>query len=690
MPGTLEKTINFVCVKWGDRYSAEYVNILFDMIGRNLPDGTQGRFVCFTDDPKGLHNTISTVPLTEGLAGWWNKMVLFRERGDDDDTMVYFDLDTVITGALDEIVKYDGPFAILRDFYRPNGLQSSVMIWRMELFYDIWDAYVSAGCPQDIAGGDQKWLEDYFTAIGFKPDILQDLFPGRFASYKSQCQLMFPRGTSIVVFHGLPRPHEVKNGWVPHVWKVGGGSAAELEQICNTADNQLISNIKYAVKSKLEWVKHNAAHDQTAVIVAGGPSLKATLPELRKIANNSAVFACNNVAQYLIDHSIPPDFHVMLDARPECIEFIPRCEHVHCLYASQVDPSVIKRALFKGHQVKLWNPAIGGIADYLPDDPKFDVLVGGGSTVGLKAIALAFLMGYRKIHLFGFDSCYQDDTHHAYQQPLNDGEKVISITVNGQEFKAAPWMVTQAHEFRELAPELVVKNGVELNVHGGGLIPYIAHLLNPETEDEIHLVDDLWWPVHDYECRESVMGNQGDLDAFYKHVKNFKVVMQAGGNVGVWPLRLAEKFQQVITFEPDALNFRCLRMNTQKTPNIDSYNLALGDEMGMKSLTQMPGNCGAHYISDDGDVQMIALDAIICNELGAIILDIEGYEFQALRGARALIEKNHPAILIEDKGLSEKYGVQKGDAVVWLEGLGYKVAERIHRDVILTYQPQEK
>lgn len=684
---TSGKTLNFVCVKWGDRYSFEYVNILYDMIGRNLPVGTQGKFICFTDNNYGLHESIITQPLIDGLAGWWNKMSLFRERGDDDDTMIYFDLDTVITGALDDIVKYEGPFAILRDFYRPNGLQSSVMIWRMELFYGIWDAYKLAGFPQDWPGGDQKWLENYFSSIEFKPDILQDLFPGRFSSYKADCQLMFPNGTSVVVFHGLPRPHEVEGGWVPHIWKVGGGSAAELEHICNTSDDQLISNIKSAVSSKLPWIEQREPHDNTAVIVAGGPSLKMSLEELRGISNNSAIFACNNVAQFLIDNSIMPDFHVMLDARQQCGEFIPRGHEVQCLYASQVHPDVIRNARLKWHHVTLWNPSIGGIQNYLTDDPKFDILVGGGSTVGLKAIALAFIMGYRKIHLFGFDSCYQDDKHHAYPQSLNDGEKVINVTVNGQEFKAAPWMVAQAHEFRDLAQELVVKNGVELNVHGGGLIPYIAHLMNPETEDEIHLVDGIWWPVNDYECRQSVTSNQSDLDEFYNHVKNFKVVMQAGGNVGVWPLRLAKKFKQVVTFEPDDLNFRCLRLNTQKTTNIDCYNLALGDKMGMKSLERMPGNCGAHFITEGSDIQIIPLDAINCDDLGAIILDIEGYELQALQGARGLIEKNHPAILIEDKGLSEKYGVQKGDAVAWLEDLGYKVVERIHRDVILTYQP---
>ena len=48
-------------------------------------------------------------------------------------------------------------------------------------------------------------------------------------------------------------------------------------------------------------------------------------------------------------------------------------------------------------------------------------LIGGGTTVGLLAMSLAFLRGFRKIHLYGFDSCYRGDEHHAYAQNLNDG-----------------------------------------------------------------------------------------------------------------------------------------------------------------------------------------------------------------------------------------------------------------------------
>ena len=52
---------NVICMKWGDKYSADYVNILFNMVSRNL--STPFRFVCFTDDPKGINEQVEVFDL---------------------------------------------------------------------------------------------------------------------------------------------------------------------------------------------------------------------------------------------------------------------------------------------------------------------------------------------------------------------------------------------------------------------------------------------------------------------------------------------------------------------------------------------------------------------------------------------------------------------------------------------------
>src|SRR5574343_1175030 len=100
---------------------ADYVNRLYDMVIRNLPEGYKGRFICFTDDPTGLHEGIVVKSLPEGLDGWWNKLYLFSpDAFESGERVLYFDLDTAIVSKLDDIAAYKGDFAILRDFYRPE------------------------------------------------------------------------------------------------------------------------------------------------------------------------------------------------------------------------------------------------------------------------------------------------------------------------------------------------------------------------------------------------------------------------------------------------------------------------------------------------------------------------------------------------------------------------------------------
>lgn len=450
--------LNIVCVKHGTLYSAEYVNILYDMVRRNLMEGYPGKFICYTDDPEGLSPGIEAKELPKDLKGWWGKLWLFSQHSEG--RTLYIDLDTVIVGALDQIVEYSGEFAILRDYYRPNGLQSSFMIWNGDHSY-IWRLWDEIGRPK-LQGGDQAWIEQ--VVFGGKPyDLLQDLFPGDFVSYKANnCQNGFPRGSKVVIFHGLPRPHEVVDSWVGKVWKIGGGTTAELMMVSNVPEAKIIENRDFNSLRGLPELVKQEPHRKVAAIVAGGPSLADDLDELEWI--EADIFSVNGTLNYLNQHGLMPTYQVMLDARPENIEFL-NGSNTHYLMCSQVDPSLFDA--LKGKLVTVWHSALPGAK------PK-PMQIGGATTVGLKAAILAYVLGYREIHLFGFDSCYLEDSHHAYKQPLNDGERVIDVMVDDQTFKCAPWMAQQANEFVEIAPELV-RMGCEIHVHGYGLIPRLAN-----------------------------------------------------------------------------------------------------------------------------------------------------------------------------------------------------------------------
>lgn len=478
-PTTPSRTITFVCVNWGNYCGRgkDYVNKLYDGVSRCLPDGATFRFICFSDvcEPVDDGRGIIFNPLPEGVNGWWNKLYLFKEGlFEEGERIIFLDLDTVITGFLDDIIKYDGEFATLRDFYFPERLAPAVIMWRAGFGKEIWSSYESAGYPTDLPLGDLSWINKHFAETGYKADIIQDLYPNKFVSYKVHAQDGIPKRASVICFHGFPRPHEA-GGWVDSVWEKG---LAEFKSdvVPNTSVEVAINNIKANCQLSLPWLEILPENNGDAVIVGGAPSLKEKLDEIKiRKQNGHFIIATNGTFDYLWDNGIIPDAHIIIDARPDNVRFIskPRKE-IHYYIAAQCSPEVFKA--LEGMNVTLLHMNRMGSIEAIPPTDKPINLLSSGSTVGLMSISLAHVLGYRRFHIYGMDSSYSDKEHHAYEQQLNNNENLLEIEVGGREFKAAPWMVQQANEFQQLAA-LLANEDCLITVAGDGLIPHIARLL---------------------------------------------------------------------------------------------------------------------------------------------------------------------------------------------------------------------
>lgn len=87
------------------------------------------------------------------------------------------------------------------------------------------------------------------------------------------------------------------------------------------------------------------------------------------------------------------------------------------------------------------------------------------------------LLGYRKFHLFGCDSCVTEKNHHAYAQKENDGEFILRtvLSVKGvptdREFLTTGWHIVQAQEFMAFIQFMC--EDIDLQIHGDGLLAYI-------------------------------------------------------------------------------------------------------------------------------------------------------------------------------------------------------------------------
>lgn len=457
--------LHIVTVRSGTRYGPEYVDILFDSICRNLHGEREATLEVFTDQPDDYADeTIIKREIKHGLRGWWPILGLF-ERGlwQDGDRVIFCGLDSAVTGPLDDMVAWDGEgLGAFKDPWNQE-IGSHWMSWRAGDMAYLFDEWQRRGFPKP-AGGDQVVTSELCTNW----HSLDEEFPGAVRSYKHSGGLLIP-GTKIYAFHGIPKPDQITDGWVPAVWKIGGGTSMELITQGNTSWLRLAENIKFAGALKHRWITHPRTGFDEIVIVGGGPSARI----LRGVIDNfrcrgTPIMALNGALKWLESEGIPSNYHVMMDARPENFDFISADSRAQKLYASQCHPSVTRAADV------LWHAGMVDVERILPAGTP-DLIVGGGSTVGLKAICLAHLLGYKRVVLFGYDSCYHAGKHHAYDQSLNDGERVLDITIPGipGEWKCSPWQVQQAQEFIFLMPHAMAA-GLEVDVYGEGLIPAIA------------------------------------------------------------------------------------------------------------------------------------------------------------------------------------------------------------------------
>lgn len=195
------------------------------------------------------------------------------------------------------------------------------------------------------------------------------------------------------------------------------------------------------------------------------------------------------------------------------------------------------------------------------------------------------------------------------------------------------------------------------------------------------------WPEEDVDCAAVVFDSVGDLTRAVGFCKERRVAVQAGGNCGVWAAQLAGIFETVWTWEPDPLNFACLKHNTARFPNVRAFNAGLGSVSKKAGLSGFTNNCGAYQIDERGrDISIETLDknAWSLGKVDLIYLDIEGYELFALIGASTVIRENRPIIAVEDKGLSERYGIPSGEVIRHIEEtFDYEVCDRYARDFVL-------
>lgn len=230
--------LNVLCLKHGTKYGAEYVNKLYNMIERHIT--VPHRFVCFTDNPANLNSNIEIriLPQNGKLSGWWWKTYLFKQgHFEDGDTNLFFDLDMVIIGNIDNIATYMptefvGLMDVGRVFQRINPkLGSAVIKWPANQYADIWDRIESNPAESNRMHGDQDWIWHlHHDKIKFFPEIWIQSYKweirsrdelvrhgGKFVFNTVKNPTVDPQ-TNVLAFHGTPNPEDVMDPVIVDNW----------------------------------------------------------------------------------------------------------------------------------------------------------------------------------------------------------------------------------------------------------------------------------------------------------------------------------------------------------------------------------------------------------------------------------------------------------------------------------------
>lgn len=160
---------------------------------------------------------------------------------------------------------------------------------------------------------------------------------------------------------------------------------------------------------------------------------------------------------------------------------------------------------------------------------------------------------------------------------------------------------------------------------------------------------------------------ENDFFLFLSMMQDGKgAVLDIGANLGIMTVHLAKKLPNtsIHSFEPMPENHRILRKicSVFHLKNVCIHEIALGEEKGMAKmilpLDKQTVKQGLSHIKHDSisdwnegkevEVAIEKLDNVLENQqIQGIKIDVENFEYFALKGAEQLLEKQHPIIYAE-------------------------------------------
>ena len=264
---------------------------------------------------------------------------------------------------------------------------------------------------------------------------------------------------------------------------------------CVANNETLLEHIESSAKRGLpELQPSHFEHNGVCVLVGSGPSVSDYVKDIKERKKEGCtIIAIKGANDWLLSHDIVPHATLMVDPQAKITNCI-KTKHDDIIYmiASQCHPEVFDD--LKGSKVLIWH------AWSLIGEEKLllkKLLIGGGTTTGLRAFNLMWMLGYRRFILYGYDSCVRVEKGHEGDMPTAENsmkrvngdkpEDLIDIYCGKERFWTNAAMAAQANEFQTM---MGIFPGIHVQVEGGGIIAQILIEIQKENErNRIYIVD---------------------------------------------------------------------------------------------------------------------------------------------------------------------------------------------------------
>lgn len=181
--------------------------------------------------------------------------------------------------------------------------------------------------------------------------------------------------------------------------------------------------------------------DDVLNVVGYGPTLQETWRQI-----DGPTITMSGSHDFLLERGIVPTWHAQTDGRDHQVRFLSR-PHPDVTYvmASICPPAIWDR--LHGHRVLYWHNAMGQhVVDWIGHHDDGAILVAGGTTIGMAAIHLGGILGFRKFRLFGIDGHSVNGHRHAGVHHDPEPQTCITRRAGGRVWPTSPQMSNSCDE----------------------------------------------------------------------------------------------------------------------------------------------------------------------------------------------------------------------------------------------------